>query len=197
MGGPGMWKKMRWLALVGFALIPLACSSNGSSSVRGTVGGYYSIDAQDALAQVEPSAGSSGWRIHVEIWNRGGACSYYEQHLQPPNTMVLGLTVSGPGEAPLPGTYQEHQQPSANNLLVDFTSYNSGCSGSIFEADASSITITISEVTASSISGSFTVGHFANTPSSSSGVTGTFKAPICDPTFSRIGGFRPILLCRS
>jgi hypothetical protein len=185
---------VRSMAFAVSATAILACGSSSSSSggaaqgansVDGTFGGQ-SLTAQDAIAEIQtqPMAGATVTSADILIANVGSLCGLAQRHASSPGVSLLDLNLGGPGTQITPGTYEVNGQgSSAMFAAAYFGSEDGHCKASLSEVGMSG-TITISDASASSVSGSFDV-MFASTSSTgvtsstADHVTGHFIASVC------------------
>jgi hypothetical protein len=131
------------------------------------------VPASDAvgLSSTVSDGGKSESAVGVIVTNIAGACSALQTHDNPANAITLTIEVTAAGTRVAPGAYSV--VPSGFGASAGYAADDSNCNETA-SARASSGTVTLTTVTASQVTGSFSL-TFDGTDM----VTGTFSAPIC------------------
>jgi hypothetical protein len=155
--------------------------------VNGTFSGQ-SLAPQDANARVQTAtmAGATITSADILIGSVGSLCALAQRHANPPGYRFLELVVGGPGTQIAPGTYALYGGNEAMFGSALFGSEDARCAATLSEIGLSG-TITISDASASSVSGSFDVTFHATSSTGMVGgsadhVTGSFNASVCNVT---------------
>jgi hypothetical protein len=186
----------RGLGLAGALLAAfsfLACSgstttigSPGNSSVSGTVSGQpvATVDTV-GLSGTELENGVTVSYVGAVITNLPGTCATLQSAMNAPNVTALTMVVAAV-EAVAPGTYAVTTEAmaamgeTAQAAEALYVADDSSCQAtSQVQFDGGSITLT--NVSASLIEGSFSLTSGAGAP-----VTGQFSAPVCPVDISTI-----------
>jgi hypothetical protein len=160
-------------------------AAQGGTSVNGTFGGQ-TLTVQDAIAEIETEAmvPVTVTSANIFIASVGSLCSLAQRHVSSPDASLLDLNFGGPGTQITPGTYEVNGNGSSAMFgAAYFSSQDARCAGT-FSAIGKSGTITITDVSPSSVSGSFDVVFNATsstgaTSATADHVTGHFSAPVC------------------
>jgi hypothetical protein len=167
-------------------------SSSGSASLTGSVAGTsFTIASEVAEVTAFSSAGTctsdgtcttmtSGQTVIVELTSRDDAtCSFLQTHESSSQVVrfadidVLGLGVGVSTGTVAPGTYDVGGSGAAPEVYAAFSTSDPTCNAHTLTA--SSGTITIAELTAANVRGSFDL-----TFGSSGSFSGSFDVPVCD-----------------
>jgi hypothetical protein len=155
----------------GAVVVIAAACGGGPASVSGTVGGV-TVQSSDALFGV-PGGSTSG--TVLAITSIGAACSKVTTGTSfkgPATALSIELVQNG-GAVTSPGTFPElsSAQGSTSAFAGSFDSWDASCSDTT--TPISGGTVTITAVSASSLTGSFdlTLGN--------DHITGSFNAPNC------------------
>ena len=169
-----------------------ACSSSssgggggGSGSVSGTFSGH-SFTPADTVAAVETqgSAGATVTTATIVIANIGSVCPILQRHGDPPNVGSIQISVGGAGTAVATGAYTVNGNGAAPMVASAFFSQTDAqCNSTLSEVGLSG-TVTITQTSASSITGTFDVMFTPEVNGTTMGnadhVTGSFAAPVCN-----------------
>jgi hypothetical protein len=173
-------RRLVGVACAGAALVA-ACSGStstlsgggGSVSVSGTVDGMpLAVTEVVALLGSQPQGHVSNADVVVIVTNFANTCAILGHGGNPPSAQVLELAASATGSTVPTGQYVIGATPTTT-AAAGFTAQDATCTPTSDE-QATKGTITLTQVTDTTIAGSFDV-TFAN----GDHLTGTFAAPVC------------------
>jgi hypothetical protein len=180
----------------------LACSSSsggegGAEAGTASVTGSFATESfapVDATAVLTTESGSPVVDIYVS--NRGSLCGTLQRGGNPPGVAVLDMSLTGTGTALATGTYTINGDGA--DTLVGSAYYfanDAKCNMTLGEVSLNG-TITITESSATSITGSFDAVFQQDLGGGSLGtnmdhITGTFTAPVCSVPQSAAGTATP------
>jgi hypothetical protein len=191
----------RMVALAACATGVLACGSSspssnraaqGATSVNGTFDGQ-SLAAQDAIAvvQTQTAAGAAITSADIVIASIGSLCNRARAYTATPSVGFLDFSVGGPGTQIVPGSYMLNGGHDAMFASALFGKEDASCNPTLSEVGMSG-TVTITEASAASLSGSFDIEFYrtdsTGTVGSADHVTGTFDAALCSVPAAADGG---------
>lgn len=158
----------------------------GTASVTGTVNGE-SFVVKDAVGEVN-NDGSSFHELWVSITDRADVCSLVQAGAESSaNTKGIRLGLSSGSLPPLtigPGTYVIGDTSTKKPAFAAFfLNTDATCTAGVGRVDATAGTITVSDITAGAINGTFELTF----PSGS--LKGSFGATVCDAR-SATGGVK-------
>jgi hypothetical protein len=149
------------------------------TTVTGTVGGL-AVPTADTVAFIRPIDHAFGPftsnGVEISISNLGGSCALAQRKVKPPSGAWLKLVVMSP-DAIVPGTYgiSARQDAASTTGVVTFTTSDTGCREGTKIRGARSGSIVLTTVNPTTVEGTFSV-----TMATGEGLSGTFRAPVCD-----------------
>jgi hypothetical protein len=165
------------MASMAVAIAAAACSSSsgggtGTASVTGTIQGA-AVPASDTVGLSSVASGGSEAAVGAIITNIAGACGVLQSHGNPPSATALIVAVTAMGGSVATGTYGVVSQ--GFGASASYATEDTSCNTS-FSENASSGSVTLTTVSASTVAGTFDLTF------GSDHLTGSFSAPICSYT---------------
>jgi hypothetical protein len=157
-------------------------TADGTATISGTIPGSTNFTPTSAISTTDPADTSTGVVLISDIAN---ACSLAQSNTEPKNAQALSLElnnqVAGQGAALTTGTYNvttDTTTPDGLSAQATFITSDATCNITP-TALATGGTVTITTLDATNAEGTFSL-EFPNAGTTTTTVTGTFTAPICD-----------------